>query len=184
MCKTDIVIAEHVGQRNKCTVYTYICNHTFTILFEGLENNAFLKNDLICSVEWYVAGKYKVKICFVHINGVKLCLWNAGTNRPTAHPSVDVKRVWRATAEWYWQGKTGRTQRKTCPSATLSTTHSTWTDTRANPASMVRGQRLTTSAMAWPWYIHNLLTYQNWEKECSKTMGSELRRKSFWGGEG
>jgi hypothetical protein len=30
--------------------------------------------------------------------------------------------------EWYWQGKTGELKRKTCPSATLSTTDPTWTD--------------------------------------------------------
>jgi hypothetical protein len=46
---------------------------------------------------------------------------------------------WRAKEEWYWQGDRN-THRKTCPSATLSTTNPTVTDT----AFVVRGRRLTT----------------------------------------
>jgi hypothetical protein len=49
------------------------------------------------------------------------------------------------------------TQRKTCPSATLSTTNLTWTWPGTEPrASVVRGRRLTAWAMARPYGI----TYQ------------------------
>jgi hypothetical protein len=40
--------------------------------------------------------------------------------------------VWRATVEWYIDGENRRTWRKTCPSATLTTTNSTWIEPGAN----------------------------------------------------
>jgi hypothetical protein len=54
--------------------------------------------------------------------------------------------VWRATVEWYWQGNTLRTRRKTCPGATLSTTNPTWIDPGANPG--LRGERLATNDLS------------------------------------
>jgi hypothetical protein len=38
-------------------------------------------------------------------------------------------RVWRATVEYILTGEKRRTRRKTCPSATLSTTNPTWIET-------------------------------------------------------
>jgi hypothetical protein len=40
----------------------------------------------------------------VHVDGVRRCLWTAPTNGPTVHPAGDIW-VWRATVEWWWQGK-------------------------------------------------------------------------------
>jgi hypothetical protein len=54
--------------------------------------------------------------------------------------------VWRATVELYWQGKNRRTRRKTCPSATLSTTNPTWIDTDANPGLL--GERPATNDLS------------------------------------
>jgi hypothetical protein len=45
-------------------------------------------------------------------------------------------------------GENRRTRRKSCPSATLSTTNPTWIDPGANPCLRRRGRRLTTWAMA------------------------------------
>jgi hypothetical protein len=42
------------------------------------------------------------------------------------------------------------TRRKTCPSATLSTTNPTWTDPESNPGLRNGGRRLTAWAMARP----------------------------------
>jgi hypothetical protein len=36
--------------------------------------------------------------------------------------------VWRATVEWYWQGKNRRTRRQNCLIATLPITNPTWTN--------------------------------------------------------
>jgi hypothetical protein len=41
----------------------------------------------------------------VHIDGAMLCIRTSATNRPVVYPLCDVC-VWRATVEWYWQGKT------------------------------------------------------------------------------
>jgi hypothetical protein len=55
-----------------------------------------------------------VKKCVViNIDGVAR-LETASTNRPIVHPPGDMW-VWRATAEWYWQGKTDKLQEKPVP---------------------------------------------------------------------
>jgi hypothetical protein len=48
--------------------------------------------------------------------------------------------------EWYWQGKTEELGEKTCPSATLSITNSTWTDPGAKPG--FRGERPATNDLS------------------------------------
>jgi hypothetical protein len=91
--------------------------------------------------------RYISSCCYVvHVNGVRLCLRTAATNEPTVYLPDDIW-VWTATVEWYWQGKT-KNWEKFCPSATLSTTISTWTDLGAN--SGLRCERLTVWALAWP----------------------------------
>jgi hypothetical protein len=55
-----------------------------------------------------------------------------------------------ALVEWNWQGRTEVLwKKKTCPSATLSTTNPTRTR-----ASAVRGRRLTAWTMARPLFFH------------------------------
>jgi hypothetical protein len=51
---------------------------------------------------------------------------------------------WKTTVEWYWQGNR-RTRRKTCPSATMSTTNPTRTDPAAIPG--LRGERSATNRL-------------------------------------
>jgi hypothetical protein len=48
-------------------------------------------------------------------------------------------------------GENRRTRRKTCPSATLSTTKPKWVDLGGNPGLRGKGRRLTTWAMAQSW---------------------------------
>jgi hypothetical protein len=60
------------------------------------------------------------------------CWWgeamslNCSHRQATIHPRIIW--VWRAMVGWYWQGNTKELKRKTCPSASLSTTNPTWTD--------------------------------------------------------
>jgi hypothetical protein len=51
--------------------------------------------------------------------------------------------VWRATVEWYIDREN---RRKTCPSATLSTTNTTWIDPGANLG--LRGERPATNGLS------------------------------------
>jgi hypothetical protein len=58
--------------------------------------------------------------------------------------------VWRATVEWYWQGKTEEVGEKPVP-VPLCPSQIPHGLTRGRTlASAVRGRRLTTWAMAWP----------------------------------
>jgi hypothetical protein len=51
-----------------------------------------------------------------------------------------------ALVEWNWQGKNRSTWGKTCPSATLSNTNTTWTDPGSNPC--LRGERPATNRLS------------------------------------
>jgi hypothetical protein len=53
--------------------------------------------------------------------------------------------VWRATVEWHIDGENRRNWRKSCPSATLSTTNATWIDLGANPG--LRSERPVTNGL-------------------------------------
>jgi hypothetical protein len=59
--------------------------------------------------------------------------------------------IWYGFGERRWNdiltGETRRTRRKTCPSATLSTTNPTWIDSGANPG--LRGERPTTNDLSF-----------------------------------
>jgi hypothetical protein len=65
--------------------------------------------------------------------------------------------VWRATVEKYWQ-ESLRTRRKTCPSATLSTTNSTWSDSGAKPGLLV--ERPATNLLSHGTALEMLTTTQ------------------------
>jgi hypothetical protein len=58
-------------------------------------------------------------------------------------------------------GEKRSTRRKTCPSATLSTTNPTWTDPESNPG--FRGERLATNRLrhgtAMPMFVCLILDY-------------------------
>jgi hypothetical protein len=90
---------------------------------------------------WY-SGAISVAQAVVHVNGVRPCLWNVGTSGPIVHPS-DGMLAWRTIVEWYWW-ENWRTQRKTCLSATLSTTNPTWTD-----PGLCEHRQLATSLLLW-----------------------------------
>ena len=64
----------------------------------------------------------------------------ASSVRPSGKQRVNDDK---ALLEWYWQGKTRNTRRKTCPTATLSTINHTWTDLGSNPAFVMTGRRQT-----------------------------------------
>jgi hypothetical protein len=68
---------------------------------------------------------------FIYVNRVRLCLWTAATKGRIVLSPDDI---------WVWSpggmiltGETRKTRRKTCPSATLSTTNPTWTEPGENP---------------------------------------------------
>jgi hypothetical protein len=92
--------------------------------------------------------------------------WGGSSTRAWMPTYVSILRipqmiwVWRATVEWYWQGKIKKTQRKTCPTATLSTTNPTWINPGANPG--LHGERPATNnqshgtACGVPLLLHEL----------------------------
>jgi hypothetical protein len=99
-------------------------------------------------------------IIFIYCcDGVRLCLWNWTANRTTVCPPDDTWMS-RSIGGIIRTGKYGRTQRKTCSSATWSTKNFTsWTR-----ASVARSRRLTTWAMSRSVFIQ----IQNRIQECLK----------------
>jgi hypothetical protein len=75
---------------------------------------------------------------------VRLHLWTAATNGHIVR-SPGHMWVWRMLVEWYWR-ENRRTQRETCPSATLSTTSLTWIVQGANLG--LRGERPVTNHLS------------------------------------
>jgi hypothetical protein len=69
----------------------------------------------------------------------------------------------------YWQGKNRRTRRKTCPSATLSTTNPTWIDKGAN--SGLRGERPATNDLSHGTAYFNILRSDG---KVTQVMNSQL----------
>jgi hypothetical protein len=82
---------------------------------------------------------------FFLVYGVRLCLRTAATNGPIVLPS-DYIWVWGSGGMMILTGENRRTRRKTCPSATLSTTNPTWFDPAANPG--LRGERPATNRLS------------------------------------
>jgi hypothetical protein len=95
----------------------------------------------------------------VHVDGVRACLWTAASKGPFVHLHMMSAK---SHGEIILTGKNRPTRRKTCPSATLSTTNPTWNDPARTWAFEVRDRWLTAWAMARPnliadLYIFNLL---------------------------
>jgi hypothetical protein len=79
-------------------------------------------------------------VSFVHVEGLRRWMsLNCGHQRVYCPGDI---WIWRATVEWYLQGNQ-RTRRRTCPSATLSTT---WTDPVAS--ADLRAERPATNRLS------------------------------------
>jgi hypothetical protein len=93
--------------------------------------DANMSRQIICSCEnkrllksksyRYLHNSYCMICLYVHVDGVRLCLWTAATNGPIVYPPHKHSVMILTEENW-------RTWRKTGPSATLSTTNPTWTD--------------------------------------------------------
>jgi hypothetical protein len=75
---------------------------------------------------------------------VRLCLWTEVTNVPIVNPPDDIW-VWKATVEWYWQGKPMNSGGN-CLSATLTTKSPTWTNLGTNLG--FHGERPVTNRLS------------------------------------
>jgi hypothetical protein len=75
--------------------------------------------------QWKCVKRNLLSILVVHVDKARLYLSNAANRRPIVHPPRDM-RVWRATVEWYWQGKTKNSGR--CLSQCYFVHHKAHTD--------------------------------------------------------
>jgi hypothetical protein len=78
--------------------------------------------------------------------------WGGSSTQAWMPTYVSILRIpkmiwaWRATVEWYIDRGKPKTRRRTCPSATLSTTNPTWIDPDANPD--LRGETPATNDLS------------------------------------
>jgi hypothetical protein len=84
-------------------------------------------------------------VAVVHVDGMKHHLWAVATNRSTVHATGDMW-IWTTMVELQWLGKTEKLKRKTCPSATLSTTNPTWINPGVNLG--LRSERLAANQLS------------------------------------
>jgi hypothetical protein len=88
---------------------------------------------------------------------IRLCLWTAATNRPVVHLQMIYEHG--AIVEWYWQGKTKKLGEKLVPVQLFPPQIPLWLTWVYTQASTVKGQWITTWAMAWPLqspWLHSL----------------------------
>jgi hypothetical protein len=89
----------------------------------------------------------RMQFTFVYVDVVKRRFLTAATNRPVVYPPWDIW-VWRATVEWYWQGKTKELEERPVPMPLCPPQIPHGLTRTRNRASGLRGQRLTAWAMA------------------------------------
>jgi hypothetical protein len=99
---------------------------------------------------------YECWSCF-HVEGERLFLWTATTNGPIVHRPGNVWE-WRATVEWYWQGKAEELGEKPVPVPLCPPQIS-----QRTRASAARYRRLTAWHMALSNIIVTTLYIQNHE---------------------
>jgi hypothetical protein len=100
---------------------------------------------------------------------MRLCLWTAASNRAVVHPTGDIWE-WSIMVEWYWQ-ENRRTQKKACPSDTLSTTNPTWTDLDIN--LVLRFERPVTNCLSH--VTASSISYWCWQH-----MAAEQVSRTYW----
>jgi hypothetical protein len=89
--KVDMYI-KHIGRQMNLRIkknQTYKLRRSFSLL-----------KHVFFNLQQQINKNYVVD----YVDGVRLCLWTAATNVPAVHLPADIW-VWRATVEWYWQGK-------------------------------------------------------------------------------
>jgi hypothetical protein len=80
--------------------------------------------------KWYISFLPVALYSYFFIYGARLRLWTAATNGHTVHPPENMSL--KSEGGMILTGKYRRNRRKTCPSATLSTTNPTWIDPGVN----------------------------------------------------
>jgi hypothetical protein len=90
--------------------------------------------------------KYNIKraAVFMHVDTVRLCLWNAATKGPILHHLGDISKD--SHGGMTLTGENRITRIATCPNTTLSTTKPIWTELGANQG--LRGEKPTTSRLS------------------------------------
>jgi hypothetical protein len=75
------------------------------LLFKSVESLVVQVCGISCCSSLWNLLLFKSMESLVQVYGMRLCLWTAATSGSVVHPAGDIW-VWRATMEWYWQGKT------------------------------------------------------------------------------
>jgi hypothetical protein len=83
-------------------------------------------------------------LCLIDFMALRLRLWTAATKGHIVHPPYDMST--ENDGGMILTGENRRTRRKTCPSATLSTTNPTWYDQGVNPG--LRDERPVTNCLS------------------------------------
>ena len=158
----EVLVEKRTGVRNNGR-HEKFCSGQFETNFKICLNVIAWDGVTYFNVTLYIFIYNKISSCIFPLC-VFFLYWRAPQQMLRKHRSLEVycatcdedDKVFSAFPFWWntgglkLTGENRSTRRKTCPSATLSTINPTWTDPGSNPASAVRGRRLTTWARARP----------------------------------
>jgi hypothetical protein len=113
---------------------------------------------LSCILSLYTS----IFISFVHIYGVRRCIWTAANKGPIVHPPDDTPYEYGSSVEWYWQGKSEELRENSVPVPLYPPQIPNGVIGALVRPLAVIGRQLTAWAMARPILLFGNISNMSW----------------------